>query len=146
MTDEPNLKGLGGWLILVGMKLIIMALSGIFLLITIIKKLIYSIQIDNVEYILVIFLIAINGYLIYLFFSKNYKFIFSFIVFTVLDVILGIVNEIVFNEYEDLNICYIMGLLLGSSIWIAYMLKSVRVKNTFINGHHKEKSYNNIIS
>jgi hypothetical protein len=152
-----QLKGLGGWLILIGFALIINPIRQIAALNSNYKPYIdtdlfaqltspsSSSYIPNfktlfyAEIAVSIFIIILSFYLIYLFFSKSKKFPKNYI-FISLFVILYIpidaflVATIVPNidVFDGELIKSFFQALISGAIWIPYMMKSKRVNNTFI--------------
>lgn len=170
MDEEKQLSGLGGWLILVAISLIYQFISVGYGFFSNFSAIFVSnmwavfcdpnsnMYVANLDWLIYfecvcnsVFLILI-GYIIYLFFRKNYKlpsfFIFFkiiYVVFITSDVILCcIVLQLANNYFPDL--IGIVGAIINACIWIPYMLNSVRVKNTFINGRRSKPSYNGIVS
>ena len=163
MSDQDNLKGLGGWLILVGIGVVI----GPFRLGYEYGPIYYSIFTDGTFEILTTagteaynslwaplligeaiyntLMLFASVYLIYLYFMKHYLFpkVYIYIValsliFIPLDAWLGsfvIIDEPIFdpNTTKELSRS-----VFSAIIWIPYMLVSKRVKATFI-----EKKANN---
>lgn len=149
---SEDLEGLGGWLILVGIGLVI---SPVRLLVTVVP--LYADIVNDAELWLhlterplflplfgmevigniVIFIFQVA--LIFLFFLKKRAFpkIFIYVqlgtlLFTFIDVVL---SGIVFPEFPMFNeesMKDIARPLIGSLIWVPYMLRSKRVKATFI--------------
>jgi len=152
-----ELKGLSGWLILIGIGLIIGAIRVLANLISIYKPFMNTDLLDKVtdinsssyipnfallfyaELIVNSFMVLLCIYLIYLFFRKNRKFP-KYYIFITLFVILTIpvdayLTSIVLPDEKMLDKDTIKSFfqsLFAGAIWIPYMLKSVRVRNTFI--------------
>jgi len=157
MNDINKLKGLGGWLTLVGIALIISPIrlivtgyqnyypvfsEGVFNLLTSVDSpyyhplwkyyLFWEIAVN-------IFLVLISFILLYLFFRKHSIFPKLFISFCVLIIILILVdasliklilpNEEVFDNDTSKEL---MRSIFYGMIWIPYMLFSKRVKATFV--------------
>jgi hypothetical protein len=150
-------KGLGGWLILVGMGLIIGSIKLIVSCISLYKPIIeldllkdvadinselYNPNLELLIYaetIVNTFLISLQFYLIYLFLRKKNIFPKYFIFITLFTILMipidaylaSIVlsNEKIFDE--DTIKSFFQSLFAGA-IWIPYMIKSKRVRNTFI--------------
>jgi membrane-bound metal-dependent hydrolase YbcI (DUF457 family) len=149
-----GIKGLGGWLILVGLGYFV----GIIRCSILVKQILdlYSDgsmgilsnpQNDNYDSLLyllinfelianIVFIIALVGALFFFFLKKKIfpKYAIMFIVvtnlFALLDMFMGkgIGLEVLSTERSKL-----IGGLIGVVIWISYFIKSERVKNTFVN-------------
>lgn len=157
MKDKDNLKGLGGWLILVGIGVVVAPIRLIYEY----GPMYYSIFTDGSFEVLTTpgteaynslwgplligealgntFLVLASIYLVYLFFTKHYLFpkiyiaiiLFS-LVFITLDAWVGslvITDEPMFDPATTKEFTRS---LVGAVIWIPYMLVSKRVKATFI--------------
>jgi len=157
MNDYNDLKGLGGWLILVGIGVVIAP----FRLAYGYGPMYFSIFTDGtfeiltntvseayhplwgplliVEALYNSLMVLVSVYLIYLFFSKHYLFPKIYIaivgvslVFIPLDAWLGsfvITDEPMFDPATTKEF---IRTLIGGIIWVPYMLVSKRVKATFI--------------
>ena len=166
MTDNLPLRGLGGWLIVVAIRLILSCISNIFLIIYISiifirlanftnsNSIFYS---ENLNWIypleigMNLILIFFNIYLLYLFFTKNYKFPSLMICFELLVIGLMLLDQFITHQFtsfkiESRDLFHIAKNIILSIICISYMLNSKRVYNTFVNGHRREENYNNVIS
>jgi hypothetical protein len=159
-TTTPNnsqLKGLDGWLILVGFGLILGIIKLIVSIISIYKPVIDAdilVKLTNPnsteyipnfallfysEIIVNAFLVLMMFYLLYLFFNKkknfpkNYIFI-SLFAIIVIPVDSYLISNILPNEkfLDAETLKSFFQSLLSGAIWIPYMLKSIRVRNTFI--------------
>lgn len=157
MNDKDNLKGLGGWLILVGLGVVISPLRLAYEF----GPMYYAIFTDGTFQILTTpgtdvyhslwgpllvgeavcnsFLILASIYLVYLFFTKHYLFpkvyiaiiLFS-LFFIPFDAWVGsfvITDEPIFTPEITRELTRT---LIGALIWIPYMLVSKRVKATFV--------------
>jgi len=156
VENQYELKGLGGWLILVGIGVVI---NPIFLLVTLYSSIpLFSdgswealttigqetyhplwgpLIIGEIIYNLV--MLALTIYLIYLFFSKHYRFpkffiaiIVASLIFILLDawiVTLILPSRPILNQETINEIARAFG---AGIIWIPYMLVSKRVKATFV--------------
>lgn len=156
-TTASQLKGLGGWLILIGFGLIIGPIRQIIALSSGYKPYLdtdlferlttpsSSSYIPNFKFlfygeiIVSVFLILLSIYLLFLFFTKSKKFPKNYI-FISLFIILYIpvdaflVTTIVpnANVVDGEMVKSFFQTLISGAIWIPYMMKSERVKNTFI--------------
>lgn len=145
-SEGPN--GIGGWLIFIAIGRLVMP-------VVLIWSIINSINIinqlkNNLEESLVsmwtrailfetggnVFLLICEIILIFLFFGRKKIFPKVFILFMILASILSIVSGLVsFDVISSVNSTHFEDLprtILTYIIWIPYILKSVRVKNTFI--------------
>ena len=156
-TSASQLKGLGGWLIFVGIGLIFGTIKVLASVVSIYKPFMNTDLLENVtnvnsaayipnfallfyaELIVNLFIILLCIYLIYLFFRKNKKFP-KYYIFITLFVILTIpvdayLTSVILPDEKMLDKDTIKSFfqsLFAGAIWIPYMLKSVRVRNTFI--------------
>ncbi|OCG02396.1 DUF2569 domain-containing protein [Gilliamella apis] len=164
MSDNLTLKGLGGWLIVVAIRLFLSCITSLFLIlyssITFIKlaNLTNSIfYIENLNWIypleigMNLIIIFFNIYLLYLFFTKNYKFPSLMICFELLVIVFMLLDQFITHQFtsfkiESRDLFHIAKNIILSIICISYMLNSKRVYNTFVNGHRKVENYNNVIS
>jgi hypothetical protein len=156
-SSTSQLKGLGGWLVLVGFGLIFGALRLLVETINIYKPYFNTDLLEEItsptseffipnfkllfyaESLALLFLIILSLYLIYLFFNKkknfpkNYIFVSLFVVLYI-PVNAYLVYVVIPDEKllsEELFKAFFQAMLSGA-IWIPYMLKSERVRNTFI--------------
>ena len=164
MSDNLTLKGLGGWLIVVAIRLFLSCITSLFLIlfssITFIKlaNLTNSIfYIENLNWIypleigMNLIIIFFNIYLLYLFFTKNYKFPSLMICFELLVIVFMLLDQFITHQFtsfkiESRDLFHIAKNIILSIICISYMLNSKRVYNTFVNGHRRVENYNNVIS
>lgn len=156
-SSASQLKGLGGWLILVGFGLIFGTFMFLGLLLNNYKEyfntdLLEKLTSPSSEYFIpnfnllfyaealaLLFLLFLSVYLIYLFlnkkksFPKNYIFISLFVILYI-PVDAYLVSVVIPDENildEEILKAFFQSMLSGA-IWIPYMLKSERVRNTFI--------------
>ena len=150
-NDGP--KGLGGWLILVAIGIIAGPVVRSIILVNVYYPIYTSGQLSQImqtdpglggliqfEAIGNIVLLALSLYLAFLFFSKNRQFPKWFIGITLgtlgfiaIDTLSAplLTDQLSYSEpahFKDL-----VQTAIGAAIWIPYMLKSRRVKNTFVN-------------
>ncbi len=157
MSDTSELKGLGGWLIIIGIGV---CMSPIGIIVEL-GPMYYSILAEGVipalsnplsEFynpllVLLIFgelvinslMAVVSVYLIYLFFSKHYQFPKVYIAVTIISVIIfpldAWLGSLVFPNqplFDDETLKYFFRSLVAAMIWIPYMLVSERVKATFV--------------
>lgn len=153
MTDNSPLKGLGGWLIIVAIRLIFSCISSLILILY--SSIIFiewsqitnpdsNLYIENLKWVYLfeiginLIIIFFSSYLLYLFFTKNYKFPslmicfeFVIVIFKVLDLFIN--DQFTIFKLEIRDIFITTNSIIWSTIWVLYMLNSVRVKNTFVN-------------
>ena len=157
VEEEIKLKGLRGWLILVGIGVVLSPLrllgevipvflpifeEGTFEALTTVGSGVYSPHLATLivgEIIFNIGMVMTGIYLIYLFFTKHYLFPKIYIAITLISIIfipldawlssLIVPNAPVFDAETEKSF---IRLLFGGFIWIPYLLKSKRVKATFI--------------
>jgi hypothetical protein len=145
MTDNSStLKGLGCWFIVVAIKLILTCIGYLFLaiytLITIGEwsKFINLTSEYYSENFVWIFPIEVGANIIIIYFEL------VLIVLTLLDTF--ITYEFTRFKIEIRDIASNVRTIIWSIICISYILKSIRVKNTFVNGRRNEENHSNIIS
>jgi len=156
MSKSEELKGLGGWLIVVGIGLFLSIGALIYMVFPLPNLLNNEMWVFLTEYQPEIYnekmkqmlwgVVAANGlliaaylYLIYLFFKKHYLFPIAFITIQIISFITMIPVVYVFSLLDPTEPIQIFDKdffrsAIYSIIWIAYMVKSVRVKNTFVEG------------
>lgn len=157
MRNENELKGLGGWLILVGIGVVIFPIRLLMTTVSIYVPIFQDgtwealtdagsetyhpfwapLLISEVAYNSIMVLVSL--YLIYLFFSKHYLFpkvyiaiVGASIVFIPLDA--WLVTKVLPGEpmFDPETSKEFMRVLIGGLIWVPYMLISKRVKATFV--------------
>lgn len=164
MNENNELKGLGGWLILVGIGVVIGPIRLLASLVPTYKPIFEngtwealttpgsesynpyfgSLLIGEIAYNTI--MVAICIYLIYLFFSKHYFFPKLYIGIVVVSIIFipldaWIVTKVFPGESmfdPDTTKEFLRSLITGV-IWIPYMLVSKRVKVTFVEGMPNKK-------
>ncbi len=159
MTEENKLKGLRGWLILVGIGVVLspfkLAVTMLPLYLPIFQDSTWGLLttpgspaynplwapllVGEIGFNSLMFIANLG--LIYLFFSKHYLFprlyigvMLASLVFIPLDA--SVVSLIMPDEpmFDQTTTKEFLQTLIGSLIWIPYMLRSRRVKATFVNG------------
>lgn len=161
ITKQNQPSGLGGWLILAGINIVFsiylttrtvvesynsIMLSGIYTALTSPESSSYH---SGFKFCF-IFEIALNItfillfiYLAYLFFTKNYKFPKVFIFIRIMCVVFIIVDIFITISVFDVSVIDqevikdLVGAIIQCMICIPYFRKSERVKNTFVQGKHK---------
>ncbi|WNO11270.1 DUF2569 domain-containing protein [Teredinibacter sp. KSP-S5-2] len=157
MTDNNELKGLGGWLVLVGIGVVISPFrllatfvptykpifeDGTWEALTTVGSEAYtpyfgSLLIGEIAFNTI--MVAASVYLIYLFFSKHYLFpklyigiVAASLIFIPLDA--WIVTKVFPGEpmFDPETTKEFMRSLIASVIWVPYMLVSKRVQATFV--------------
>ena len=157
MTDSNELKGLGGWLVLVGIGVVISPVrllatlvpiyqpifeDGTWEALTTVGSEVYtpyfgSLLIGEIAFNTII--VAASVYLIYLFFSKHYLFpklyvaiVAASLIFIPLDA--WVVTKVFPGEpmFDPETTKEFMKVLIGGVIWVPYMLVSKRVQATFV--------------
>lgn len=165
MTDNPKLKGLGGWLIVVAIFIVFTLVLNLFTIGFIVMTLkfhgsdfinqVSDQYIPNISWILSVeiglnaILILFAIYLLYLFFTKNYKFPYYMLGYLFTSCSFLLLDQYLCYHYtklpiESREIAKTVKQLIWSGIWAAYILRSERVVNTFVEGQCK--SHNNIIN
>ncbi len=157
MEEHDKLKGLGGWLFLVGMGVVIypirvlattvpdypsMFTDGTWEAVTTVGSEAYNPLWEPLligEIIYNLGMVVVQIYLIYLFFSKSYRFPKFYIAIVVVSLIFipldaWLVSFVLPDEpmFDPETTKEFLRLLIGSLIWVPYMLVSKRVKATFV--------------
>lgn len=157
MSNGKELKGLGGWLILVGIGVVIAPIRLLATYIPIYKPIfedgtwealttVGSEAYDPLWAPLLVGEIAYNSimvaaslYLIYLFFSKHYLFPKVYIALVAVSLVFipldaWLVTKVLPNVpmFDPETTKEFMRVLIGGLIWVPYMLVSKRVKATFV--------------
>jgi hypothetical protein len=161
VKDKGELKGLGGWLFLVAISVTLSPFVAVvtdyaqFFQVITIEEWGALRDINSPTYIpyygLVVTLEAIFSfiidaylfYLMYLFWSEKsgfpslyIKVIFASLIYTIVNIIaISLVLPDLTTEdlFDEPTIRVIVHLIFTILVWVPYMIKSVRVKNTFIN-------------
>lgn len=161
MKDKTELKGIGGWLILVAIGVTLSpfmvaimdyaAFSEVFS--TDVWNALtnsnspaytpYFALVISVEFVVTMIIDAYLFYLIYLFYKKKSDFpplyirlVFTIFAFNIVDIF---VTSLMFPDltakdlFDPLTIKAIFRSIVAILIWVPYMKKSVRVKNTFVS-------------
>lgn len=164
MSNNKVVKGLGGWLILVGIGVVVAPVRLLVTYIPIYKpifedgtwEILTSVESEAYhpfwgplligEIVCNSLMFALSLYLIYLFFSKHYLFPRVFIAIVAISLILipldaWLVTNIFPEEpmFDPETKKEFFRALLGGLIWVPYMLVSKRVKATFVE-HIPEKT------
>jgi len=164
IDSNENLKGLSGWLILVGLGVVLSPIRLIF----VVNQVYGSIFFDGtwalisskdsefynpylasliiIEIIYNILMIIACIYLIYLFFTKHYRFPSIYIIITIITIVfipldaymvyLLVPDQPIFDEETAKEFGRV---IFFAMIWVPYLLKSKRVKVTFVE---KKPIYN----
>ncbi|MBL25371.1 MAG: hypothetical protein CMM48_15925 [Rhodospirillaceae bacterium] len=151
IEDKKDLQGLGGWLVLVGLGLVLTPIRLIYSLVTDHLPLFESNAWQNVtavhpllpsllwgEIILNLGMVLVSLYLLYLFFATKKQFpkiYIGLVVFALVFILTDalIVQSILPNDQTDADtIKEIVRIAIMVAIWVPYMLRSKRVKATFI--------------
>ena len=155
---QEDLQGLGGWLILVGIGLVITPIRGVFTYFPLYKDIFESGAWDvlttpgtsaydpfwatyiSLEIIINVGLLIAMVYLTYLFFTKRKQFPKFFIGIAVFSLVFIIIDAssikiVLPNEpiFDPDTLKELIRTLVAGVIWVPYMLRSKRVKATFIH-------------
>lgn len=145
--------GLGGWLALVGLGLIIALGYQAYNLVSYLPLFNESFDIPGylpllyIEFFASLFIVSAEAYLLYLYFKKNFKFPQYYITFLIAVAIYVVLDHLwlaslvaptateqkVISDTLSNNFCEVTRTIVFSVIWISYMKKSKQVKATFIN-------------
>lgn len=155
MDNQKNLNGLSGWLVLVGFGLVFSLIRLLYISIVSFSDLyadgVWTLLTSTASnsYIpywgaLVLFELTFNifsfvasSYLIYLFFKKNILFPKTYIFVALITVVMigvDILATMVIlpdSTFDESGVKEFFRSFVGALIWVPYMLKSKRVKNTF---------------
>lgn len=164
MKENNELKGLSGWLVLIGIGVVLSPFrllsttiplfsdiysNGVWEILTTVGSSAYNpywapLLISEIIFNTCIFIASI--YLIYLFFTKKIIFPTVYIAIVIISLIFipldaVIATKIFPNEpvFDTETTKEFMRILVGGLIWIPYLLKSKRVKATFIESYNKSK-------
>lgn len=149
-TDNSKklaLEGLGGWLIPVGIGIVVNPILFLVVIIVIHIPLIlngtlsivyYS---DSTKFFIILYELGVNiaalvysVFILVLFFTKKKSFPRHYIIFTIYNFVILLVDTIIGNKlWSDGDYTDVARVLVSGAIWCTYMLKSWRVKNTFVN-------------
>ena len=157
-NDSNHLKGLGWWLILVGIGITISPFITSYQLYSLYIPIFqdgsfdmltnpaYSMYIPNFETLIYIeiaincIIIVASFYLMYLFYSKNRLFPKLYIALAAFYPVFLLADAWAVNFvmpdvpiFDEETIKQVSRSVIGAVIWIPYMLMSERVKNTFVN-------------
>jgi len=161
ITDKGELKGIGGWLILVAIGVTVSPFIAVLMdyasssqtfntevwsALTDSNSPVYTPYFAltvSLETIIRIIIDAYLFYLMYLFYSKKSGFptlfirlVFFIFIFTIVDIIavIFLFPDLTAEDlFDPLTIRSIGQLIFAILVWVPYMKTSVRVKNTFIN-------------
>ena len=134
---DPTLNGLGGWLVVVIIGRILTILLGVLGITSESAYLGYSNSIDSLIYLeLVIYIlvsIIMSCVILYLMFKRNILFRRLFVIQTITIFLSNIILSLyVYNLGYEMSGSELASPLFAGVIWIIYLYKSKRVKNTFI--------------
>ncbi|WP_171005577.1 DUF2569 family protein [Bacillus sp. E(2018)] len=142
--QKEDLKGLGGWLLLVGAGLLLAlpfklnavqvgfdAIQGYKFNSLLLKYVVYGELIFNIG------LIGLNIFLLYLFFTKKKAFVKTWIFLLQITLIFAVLTDILVLFVDEVStgtpFVNSASALLAFFIWSTYAKKSWRVHNTFVN-------------
>jgi len=129
-NEKSHIKGLSGWLILIGISLFGVAFN-------MISNIAYTIQfkLSLIILIFAILLFLANIYVIVLFFkkSKNFpKYFIAFLLFVLVWMVVLVLSVLSSSTTAVPGFDQIISFFIWTLIANSYMKKSIRVKNTFI--------------
>jgi hypothetical protein len=170
MNDNSPNKGLGGWLILIGIGVVFSPIRMVYFLATIIlpiftngtwealtnpESISYTPYWESLIIFELIFNIAMliwSGYLVYLFFTKHYRFPLMYILIASATVIFIVVDELacaaIFSDqslFDSNGLKVLIRSLFALIIWGLYLYKSERSRLTFVNYRDGMTSDNDVI-
>lgn len=127
--EKARLTGIGGWLYLIAFGTY---LSPVFLFFVLAAAFSSG---DAAVTAFVMFLFGFSVWIAYLFYNKSKDFPKWYIVSCVLTILIGwftVVADQSVGIYNENAVASELGTTFGYGIWIAYMLRSKRVANTFV--------------
>lgn len=136
---DPALNGLGGWMILViiGRLLTFFTYGSAIADLTLFLG--YSPEADVYIYIMialcVLFGIVLTGFILFFIFKRNIIFRKLLVIQIAISLGTTFLICILFNAWSEFTRDIFTGIV-GGAIWITYLYRSVRVKNTFIYAHN----------
>ena len=148
-TDNNlTLKGIGGWLVIIAIGVFVNPISILFtllkyyiiplfhkgILISLIKNM-HLFMLISFEVFINLILFAFSIFILIMFIKKSKNFPILFVIYSASKVVFNIMDTVlsIGDGQTQPNFPYITGIAIGSIIWSLYMLKSRRVKNTFVN-------------
>ena len=141
-TAQKELKGIGGWLIVIAIGLpytIIGTLFGDYYVFTTLMPMMDEEMVSILTVLLMTDMIFVcyAGYLAFLFFNKDYRFPEQIKIFYIVSIVYEIFALYMISGYglESSDYRQIIAALIRGAIWIPYFNKSIRVKNTFIENN-----------
>ncbi|MBD3300481.1 MAG: DUF2569 family protein [Candidatus Moranbacteria bacterium] len=136
--EEKQYKGLEGWLILLGLNLVVGFVANvyyffeIFFILDIYKN--YPILLIF-DFVSTLSIALFGAYILYLYFKKNRRFKKYCIIYFSFALFLNVVSLILISDYINELDDYFSAVFksfLGLLIWGLYLVKSKRVKQTFV--------------
>tara|TARA_B100000029_G_C16898378_1_gene713071 strand:+ start:79 stop:516 length:438 start_codon:yes stop_codon:yes gene_type:complete len=143
-TIQKELKGIGGWLILTAIGLPLMIIVRLFSNYYMFTNLIPIMEEEMVSIFTILLItdmvyICYAGYLVFLFFNKDYKFPEQMKIFYIVSIAYNVLSLYMFSinglELESSDYRELFNSFIAAAIWIPYYNKSIRVKNTFIENN-----------
>lgn len=142
---DPSLNGLGGWMILIIIGRILTIFSYISAISEVTPLLGYSPEADVYLYIMIalciLFGIVLTGLILFFIFKRNIVFRTLMVIQITVSLTITFIICVLLNSWAELSIDIFTGVI-GGAIWITYLYRSVRVKNTFIYAHNHYDSDN----
>jgi hypothetical protein len=150
LSIKPKYKGIGGWLILIIIGLIltlIYSTLNTLLIISSPKYWYYLIEPDYVLWIIslveIIIRVIVPIILLVLMFIKSRLFPKAMIIWLISEAVLGLINIvfqlIVYTNPAGYTLIRVGILIVSAAIWVPYFLVSKRVKATFLNVNIENK-------
>lgn len=163
MTDNNELNGLGGWLILVGIGVVIAPIRMIISLVPVYQPVfedgtwaalttagsefytpyLGTLLMSEILFNALLFIASI--YLIYLFFARHYLFPKVYIAISVIALVFIPINASLVTKlfpgepmFDPVTVRDFGRAFFGCMIWVPYMLLSERVKLTFVEGYRNK--------
>ena len=138
-TVKKELKGIGGWLIIIAIGLpinILFTLIGDYYVFTTLIPMMDSEEVSLFTLLLMTDMILVSyiSYVGYLFYNKDFRLPQQIKIMYIVNVLYTLIVLYLISDYglESSDFNDLFGTIFAAAIWIPYFNKSVRVKNTFV--------------
>jgi len=141
-TTQKELKGIGGWLIFLAFSLTISVIYNSINLFTSIPLMLeLSVTVPMFVFFMIDTLwLCYLAYIAFLFFNKDYRFPKQFKISTIVSIAIAAASLFTLSVSSDYTVYSsdyqnIFNSIFYAIVWILYINKSIRVKNTFIENN-----------